>query len=112
MCCDAGWTDSRWMKLRQVKRQAKLTKLRQIRCMLMLSESLARVLIEVGVHCAEEEGAVGDIRGCHQLAVRALVGIESEGGSARVLRMLFSHYGGHHFIHWSRKGGGDTRYEG
>ena len=80
--------------------------------MLMLSESLAWVLIEVGVHCAEEEGAVGDDRGCRQLAVRAPVGVESEGGSARVLRMLFGHYGGHNFIHWSWKGGGDMRYEG
>ena len=83
------------MKLRRVERQAKLTELRQIRCMLMLSESLAQVLIEVGVHCAEEEGAVGDDRGCRQLAVRAPVGIESEGGSVRAMRVLFSHYGGH-----------------
>ena len=112
MCCDTGWTNSRRTKLRWVECQAKLTELRWIRCMLMLSESLARVLIEVSIHCAEEEGAVRDVRGCHQLAVRALVGIESEGGSARVLRMLFGHYGGHHFIHLSQKGGGNTRYKG
>ena len=80
--------------------------------MLMLNESLARVLIEVGIHCAEEEGAVGDVQGCRQLAVRAPVGIESEGGSVRAMRMLFGHYGGHHFVHWSQKGGGNTRYEG
>ena len=98
MCCDMGWTDSRWTKLRRVECQAKLTELQRIRCMLMLSESLARVLIEVSIHCAEEEGAVGDVRGCRQLAVRAPVGIKSEGGSARVLRMLFGHYGGHRFI--------------
>ena len=66
--------------------------------MLMLSESLARVLIEVSIHCAEEEGAVGDVRGCRQLAVRAPVGIESEGGSAQAMRVLFSHYGGHRFV--------------
>ena len=66
--------------------------------MLMLSESLAQVLIEVGVHCAEEEGAVGDDQGCRQLAVRAPVGVESEGGSVRAMRVMFSHYGGHCFI--------------
>ena len=48
------------MKLRRVERQAKLTELRRIWCMLMLNESLAQVLIEAGVYCAEEEGAVGD----------------------------------------------------
>ena len=78
----------------------------------MLSESLARVVIEAGVHCTEEEGAVGDTQGCHQLAVRVLVGIESEGGSVRAMRMSFGHYGGHRFIRWSWKGGGNTRYEG
>ena len=98
MCCDVGWTDSRRMKLRRVEHQAKLTELQRIRCMLMLSESLAQVLIEVGVHCAEEEGAVGDVRGCRQLAVRAPVGIESEGGSVRAMRVLFGHYGGHRSI--------------
>ena len=66
--------------------------------MLMLNESLARVLIEVGIHCAEEEGAVGDVRECRQLAVRALVGVESEGGSVRAMRVMFGHYGGHHFV--------------
>ena len=66
--------------------------------MLMLNESLARVLIEVGVHCAEEEGAVGDIRRCCQLAVRAPVGIESEGGSVQAMRVMFGHYGGHCFV--------------
>ena len=66
--------------------------------MLMLSESLARVLIEVGVHCAEEEGAVGDVRGCCQLAVRAPVGVESEGGSVRAMIVLFGHYGGHRSV--------------
>ena len=66
--------------------------------MLMLSESLAQVLIEVSIHCAEEEGAVGDVRGCRQLAVRAPVGVESEGGSVRAMRVLFGHYGGHHFV--------------
>ena len=86
------------MKLRRVERQAKLTELRRIRCMLMLSESLARVLIEVGVHCAEEEGAVRDVRGCRQSAVMAPVGVESEGGSVWAMRVLFGHYGGHHFV--------------
>ena len=66
--------------------------------MLMLNESLARVLIEAGVHCAEEEGAVGDVQGCRQLAVRAPVSVESEGGSVRAMRVMFGHYGGHHFI--------------
>ena len=98
MCCDVGWANSQRMKLRQVERQAKLTELRRIRCMLMLSESLARVLIEAGVYCAEEEGAVGDDRGGRQLAVRAPVGIESEGGSVWAMRVLFSHYGGHRSI--------------
>ena len=66
--------------------------------MLMLNESLARVLIEVGVHCAEEEGAVGDVRGCRQSAVRAPVGVESEGGSVQAMRVMFGHYGGHRFV--------------
>ena len=93
-----GWTNSQWTKLRWVERQAKLTELQQIQCMLMLSESLAWVLIEVGIYCAEEEGAVGDVQGCHQLAVRALVSVESEGGSVRAVRVMFGHYGGHRFI--------------
>ena len=66
--------------------------------MLMLSKSLARVLIEVGIHCAEEEGAVRDVQECRQLAVRALVGVESEGGSVRAMRVLFGHYGGHRSV--------------
>ena len=77
----------------------------------MLSESLAWVLIEAGVYCAEEEGAVRDTRGCRQLAVGVPVGIESEGGGVQAMRMSFGHYGGHRFIRWSWKGGGDTRYK-
>ena len=64
----------------------------------MLSESLAQVVIEAGVHCTEEEGAVRDTRGCRQLAVRVPVGVESEGGSVRAMRVMFGHYGGHRFV--------------
>ena len=66
--------------------------------MLMLNESLAWVLIEVSIHCAEEEGAVRDVQGCCQLAVRAPVSVKSEGGSVRAMRVMFGHYGGHRFI--------------